>query len=195
MNVTQIPKHISDRCEIVGGVAVPRVVARGTAGKMVLVPSTYPKFDEMICWEGENDTYDFARYDDEKKRVCVIESRCHVCWDALVDPLICEPKGFAGLREATMGRDMGYLFGAPWVCPRCLLYSAKICPRLRDNPVAEVYFMRQHKVIGTSYKPAKEGDPVPMPGSKALLTFRVMGIEFASNRLADWVAKAERRHG
>lgn len=195
MNFAPIPKHLQDHCEIVGGLAVPRVVAKGTAGRMVLKTSTYPHFDEMICWEGSNEAWDFGRYDDEKKRQCIIESRCHVCWEASADPLICEPKGMKALRPVTYGRAEGVLMNAPWVCPICLLYASKTCPHLVGNANAQVFYMREHKVIGTAYKPVDPTDPVPLPGSKALLTFRVLALDCVANPLSEWAAKAERRYG
>lgn len=191
---TAIPKHMSS-LQIHGGLPVPCVV-KTRDGHASLDPSDWKGADLQTVWVPKGDIPDFAKYDDEKHRKCIVEEWCHVCArpKSQVPLMLCLPKHDKPTdgQMIEVNKRMVPMVLQPWVCAECLLFACTHCPPLRraiEERRGSVAFVKQHRLVMTYWKPNDPGDPAPAPGLKVVSLFKLAIVEARYEALFKWAAR------
>lgn len=188
-----IPAHLSHLPRL-GGMPIPAVTCNHTNGRNVLSLSEWPGYDLQVDFEGTDGPPDFAKYDDRKLRHCMVQGLCHVCWTKPKYPLVCVP---GEPQRCLVGGKPATLIAQPWVCAPCLGYSVQTCPPLMRAIEAGrglVLSITKYRLVGTGWKPANEGDPIPPEGASVLSYFKILPFTAAVQSLPDWCAGAGRKY-
>lgn len=187
-----IPKHLQAN-RVVGGLPVPHVVST-TRGHHVL-RRVHPldwgfDVDYVIEWQADNDTPDFAKYDEAKQRESVLGRLCHVCWKKPHSLLLCLPTGVTQTIVFGTGDRPYPLVKQPWVCFDCLAFAARHCPPLRSAIAARtgwVAHVTSHRAVKTFWQPVTQEDPAPPPGAKVLSYIKIAVLDAKWAPLHEWI--------